>query len=867
MSARDSVAQQARREALRRYAILDTQPEEAFDRLTRLASMMLGAPIALIGLTDGDRHWFKSRIGITIEEIPLEDAFCRHTVEDGEVVIVENAALDPRFRDHPMVTGGLRMRFYAGAPLRVASGIVIGSICVVGLEPRRVAPAEVAALRDLAALVVDQLELRSTASELAHELSERKEVERARRETEARLIAAIESLPFDFWLTDIEGRCVLQNTLDRRTWGDARGRKLEDTTSDPRVRERWAASNRRALAGEIVRSEEHYEVNGRLCEVEEIVAPVRLDNTIIGLVGVNIDLTGRKRTEAALELAQRRLQSLASSGVVGIIYGEGSRIVEANDAFLHMLGLDDAGPTGGAADRASIILPGSDAFGAEIISSLETVGKVGPMETECRRADGGMVPVLFAAALAEPAPLRWIAVVQDITVRKAAEARIRELADTDALTGLANRRSFLVRLQHDLSELDATTLGGVLILDLDHFKEVNDTLGHDAGDAVLREIGQRLLTKLRPTDMVARLGGDEFAIILRDLRAPADARIVGEEILKAIAGPLHYDGQELHFRASLGATLFPTDGTDASQLLKNADIALYQAKGQGRGVFSFFDCGLRVELERRRTTALALRRSLVRGDFELVYQPLLNLADGSHRGFEALLRWRHGGTLISPGAFLPIAEETGLIVPIGRFVLREALDEMRRWLDAGFEPGQVAVNVAAAQLKTVGFCTEVAQFLRERDLAPERLEIEITENVLLDRGGDQVAATLRGLDRLGVTIALDDFGTGYASLSHLKRFPVDRLKIDRTFVRDLGADPDDAAIARSIVHLAHTLGMQVVAEGIETAEQLDFLRQNRCDVGQGFLFAPGLPAHDVAAYLFGQQPLGSEWRTATAALG
>ena len=849
MSPSEIAAEEARLAALHRYEILDTPAEEAFDRLTRLASMMLDAPIALIGLADGHRHWFKSRVGLDGGEMPLADTLCVHTVRSGQLLIIEDAACEARFREHPLVRGEPMVRFYAGAPLRTPDGFVIGSLCTIDIRPRCPTAAQQAALLDLAGLIVDQLELRRTARSLTRELTDRQEAERARRETEARLTAAIESLPFDFWLTDTEGRCVLQNTLDREAWGDAIGCKLEHTTDDPRLRERWAASNQRALAGEIVRSEEHYELRGRLCDVEEIVAPVRLDNAIIGLVGVNIDLTERKRTEAALEIAQRRLESLAASGVIGIVYGEGSRIIEANDAFMRMLGLGDAGLPLEGMDLAEITPPGWEALDAEIVNGLETVGRVGPMEKEYRQLDGTLVPVLVAGATVEREPLRWIALVQDITARKAAEARIRELADSDTLTGLANRRSFLKRLQQELGEPVAERLGGVLILDLDHFKEVNDTLGHDAGDAVLCEIGRRLVQRLRPTDIVARLGGDEFAIILSGLRTANDARVVGEEVLQAVAEPIHYAGHELHLRGSLGATLFPADGTDASQLLKNADIALYQAKGQGRGLLSFFDYSLRVELERRRTTAHALRRSLVQGDFELVYQPLLDLASGDHCGFEALLRWRHGGGLVSPGAFLPVAEETGLIVPIGRVVLRAALDQMRSWLDAGFEPGQMAVNVAAAQLKTPGFVDEVAQFLADRALAPGCLEIEITENVLLDRGGDQVAATLRGLDRLGVTIALDDFGTGYASLSHLKRFPVDRLKIDRSFVRDLGADPEDAAIARSIVNLAHTLGMQVVAEGIETTEQLEFLRLNKCDVGQGFLFAPGLSAGEVADYL------------------
>lgn len=442
-----------------------------------------------------------------------------------------------------------------------------------------------------------------------------------------------------------------------------------------------------------------------------------------------------------------------------------------------------------------------------------------------------------------------VGVRTDITSLKLAEAAIKRHAEQDALTGLANRAVVTQRLRELLeSRRAAEGVGAVVLLDLDHFKDINDTLGHDAGDALLREVARRLSGAVRRSDVVARLGGDEFALVLPGLATPEAAHAIVANLHESLRREIVISGREFRPSGSIGVTLFPHDGTTPADLFKNADIALYQAKARGRDTWCFFDPALRNRLERRQEISAALREAIAASELEIALQPQSRTRDGAHVGFEALVRWRRDGEAISPAEFVQVAEETGLIVPLGSAVLSQSLAAVRTLLDRGLEPGQIAVNVAAAQLKNEGFVGEVARLLARYDLPSTRLELEVTENVLLDRSGDKIAETLRRLHALGVTIALDDFGTGYASLAHLKRFPVDRLKIDQSFVRDIGTDPEDAAIARTIVNLAHSLGMAVVAEGIETRAQLEFLRLHGCDVAQGYLISRPLLGIDAVAH-------------------
>ncbi len=458
-------------------------------------------------------------------------------------------------------------------------------------------------------------------------------------------------------------------------------------------------------------------------------------------------------------------------------------------------------------------------------------------EARCELDDQGEVVALFG-------------VCQDITERRNAERRIHHLAHHDSLTGLPNRALFHDRLETALARARRTGERiGLMLLDLDHFKDVNDSLGHDAGDALLCEVGHRLRRCVRETDTVARLGGDEFAIILAGLAKPAQAGLVAEKIIAAMAAPTRHGAHEIHARTSVGITIFPSDDVEPQPLLKNADIALYRAKAEGRGTCCFFQSSMKTQVERRRALEGELRQAIANDRLELVYQPIVRLADGGREGFEALLRWRRSRELHSIAEVLPIAEQTGLIVPIGEFVVRRAAAHLRAWLDAGFAPGRIALNLAAAQFERGDLAPTIKAIFDDDGLGFDHLAVEVTERVLLGRKAERVSQSLADLHRLGVRVSLDDFGTGYASLTHLKQFPVDHLKIDQTFVQGIGVDPDDAAIVRAVINLGHSLGKGIVAEGIETEQQLAFLRLHGCDLGQGYLFARPLLASAVPRWL------------------
>lgn len=833
----------------------DGRPVErgAFASLCRLAAARLRAPAAAIGLCDGDGWRPLASVGLDrgvggAAAAGAPDLALFADAGGKRVLLVPDARRHARLAAHPLVAGAPGFRFVASLPLATGAGRLVGRLCVLDTRARRVTPAMRRTLADLARLAAALLGQHLLTGRLERETAERRESELALRVTAARLRAAVDSLPFQFWMADQHGRCIMQNHEDERCWGEIVGQRIYEPLADMAQNEEWRRQLALAFAGGTVRFEMRYDRGGEPRDVEEIIAPVRLDGELIGVVGLGIDVTARRRAEAALAEAQRRLEALTAADIVGVVFGEDERITGCNREFLRIVGRPDADPAGLTA--RVLESPGAGVPYARLRSDLLARGRLGPFEHELARPDGSAVPVLMAAALVERgAPMRWLGLVQDIGEQKQAEARIRELADTDALTRLPNRRSFLRTLERELAGLREGELGAVLLLDLDRFKEINDTLGHDAGDALLQAVARRLSAERRATDVMARLGGDEFAVVLVRLRSPDEVRAAGERILASFADPFRHEGHELSVRASVGASLFPNDGQDAAMLLKNADIALYQAKGQGRGNLMFFDPGLRVELEQKRLVADALRQDLARDAVELVFQPQVALATGEHVGFEALVRWRRDGALLPPSAFLPIAEEAGLALPIGRAVARKALEQTRAWLDQGLEPGRVAINVSPAQLRIGDLAGELAGLLASHGLQPARLEIEITENVLLGDGQDRIAAVLRAIHQQGVSIALDDFGTGYASLAHLKRFPVDRLKIDRSFVRDLGAGSGDAAIVLSIVGLAHALGLEVVAEGIETKPQRDFLAGAGCEVGQGFLFARGLAAPAATAYL------------------
>jgi diguanylate cyclase (GGDEF)-like protein/PAS domain S-box-containing protein len=556
-----------------------------------------------------------------------------------------------------------------------------------------------------------------------------------------------------------------------------------------------------------------------------------------------------------LALAEREamFRSTMEAAQVGIFVLQDQRFKYVNSCLARLLGyaaedlLDGMGPL-------DVVIPEQYAFLVEQMqgSSTAIAGHQYEITAVCK--DGSVLPVLvFASPSVFEGRPASVGTLLDISAQKAAEQRIRELADYDVLTGLPNRRLLRERFVQLLAaaEREKTEIA-VIFLDLDHFKRVNDSLGHSVGDELLCEVAHRLDSVVRRIDTVARLGGDEFIFAMPGFHA-AEAADVARRLVDVFARPFAVAGHELTVTPSLGISIYPHDGKDLETLLKNADTAMYRAKDVGRNAFQFYATEMNTATLDRLLMESNLRRALVQGEFILLYQPLVHLESGVIIGVEALIRWQHPEVgVIMPDSFIHIAEETGLINPIGDWVLCEACRQAKAWFDEGLPPLVMAVNVAPVQFRQPGFVEMVAGALASSGLDAGLLELELTERTVM-HDADINLGMLSALHRMGVELSLDDFGTGYSSLAYLKRFPVGKLKIDRSFVLDLETDLDDWAIASTIVSMGKGLRMTVLAEGVETGEQLAQLRKMGCDMAQGYYFSRPATATAIAEMLR-QQP-------------
>jgi diguanylate cyclase (GGDEF)-like protein/PAS domain S-box-containing protein len=469
------------------------------------------------------------------------------------------------------------------------------------------------------------------------------------------------------------------------------------------------------------------------------------------------------------------------------------------------------------------------------------------------RRDGLQIPIEDSIA-----PIRnrdgqaagAVIVFRDVSIAKAMAQEIAHTAEHDFLTGLPNRMLLNDRISQAIAVAKRNLKQvAVLFLDVDGFKHINDSLGHPVGDQLLQSISQRLLECARSVDTVSRQGGDEFVVLLSELTHPRAASVMAGRMLRAVAEPHVVGKHELHVTTSIGVSVFPDDGPNAETLIKNADTAMYQAKENGRRSFQFFKPSMNARAVERQSIEERLRRALERQEFELHYQPKVNIRTGAITGAEALIRWNHPTRgQLSPADFIPIAEDCGLILPIGRWVQRQACEQARAWLDAGLPATAMAVNVSAMEFQNEGFLQGLSQVLQESGWEPRLLELELTESVLM-KHVETAIALLRALQESGVQVALDDFGTGYSSLSYLRRFPIDSLKIDRSFVQQIADGPDNSAIVTAVISMARSLKLRVVAEGVETVQELQFLQAHQCDEVQGYYLSRPLPAAQFASLL------------------
>lgn len=561
----------------------------------------------------------------------------------------------------------------------------------------------------------------------------------------------------------------------------------------------------------------------------------------------------RGEAQEALRASERRYRSFYLNTPVMLQTEDGEgRLVSVSELWLENLGYVAAEVVGRRSDEF-LSGPSKEHWDGIIRPQLLHGGSIRDFPLQFVKKGGERMEVLYSA-IAERSEREGIthslAVLTDVTRRKQAEAKLEQLAYYDMLTGLPNRSLLKDRLGQAIAHgrRDGKQVA-VLALDLDRFKGVNDTLGHACGDRLLQITAERLKGCLRRTDTVARLGGDEFAVILTGIGQVEDVTLLVRKIQETIARPIRLQEQEIYCSVSVGITLYPLDGTNADSLLRHADTAMYVAKEQGRNTYQYFSREMNFRAVERLELETSLRQALEREELFLHYQPQVDLAAGKVVGVEALLRWEHPekGT-ISPARFIPLAEETGLINPIGEWVLRRACAQAQAWKEAGFPPLRMAVNLSGRQFLQAGLVDQVRAALADSGLDPGSLELELTESILMDNA-ERVQRALRELKTLGVLIALDDFGTGYSSLAYLKNFPVDRLKIAGTFVRDLALDSGDAAIAEAIIAMGHSLRLKVIAEGVETREQLDFLRTRSCNEMQGYFFARPMPPEELGAFL------------------
>jgi diguanylate cyclase (GGDEF)-like protein/PAS domain S-box-containing protein len=491
----------------------------------------------------------------------------------------------------------------------------------------------------------------------------------------------------------------------------------------------------------------------------------------------------------------------------------------------------------------------TDAQQAEFFNAGDLRTGIGQMIAR----DGRTIDVLLSVVAErdrQGAIIGSLAVLTDITERMQARDEVHRLAYYDTLTGLPNRTLFRERLNRELmrAQREGNTLN-VMFLDLDQFKGINDTLGHAAGDSLLQSIASRLRNCLRDVDTVARFGGDEFVILLVGLDEDQDPSIFARRILDAIAQPVTIENKEFFTTASIGIAAYPTDGNDAETMMRKADIAMYEAKDHGRNTYQFFSVELNNRTLERLQIESSLRQALTRNELFLAYQPQLDLDSGEIVGIEALLRWLHPEKgLVAPEFFIPVAEKTGMIIPIGEFVLRTACIQAKAWQELGLPPIRIAVNVSPRQFRQHDFVDRVEDILRETGLQADLLELELTESTVMENVQSTIM-TLTDLKIRGIRLAIDDFGTGHSSLVYLKHFPIDRIKIAQEFVRDIPKDPDNEAIIAAIIAMAESLNLKVIAEGVERKEQLSFLHNRRCKEMQGFYFARPMPPDRLADLL------------------
>lgn len=688
-----------------------------------------------------------------------------------------------------------------------------------------------------------------------------KQLELSLREAEAeakdradRLHAILDAVPQMMWANLEDGSCFYS-----RQFREFTGVPLGDPGAPDRIdlvhpedRERAAATWQQALA-QGCPYEAEYRLRHHGGDYRWVLSRANPqfgpDGAIFAWYGTCTDIHERVVAQQALDASERLNRGIieASPDCIALLAHDGTTLF-VNEATRRVYGREGArslvGSRWGTSFRQPLLARSQEAL--QRAQAGEVVRLVIQHGHPKRWWD-----IVLAPISNDGAPMRIVVIGRDVTDQKRAEERAHWSANHDPLTGLPNRILFQQKVDEAIAaaEADGTSFG-VLLLDVDDFKQINDTIGHDAGDALLCTLAQRIREALRPDDMIARLGGDEFAVLLAGIERDEQVEAAGSALLERLREPWFHGSRMLDCRASVGASIFPEQASDRTELLKNADVALYAAKGAGRANLKLFRPDMRHGMQRRLSMLSLARDALTHERILPFYQPKVNLRTGAHAGFEALLRWHHPTHGVqNPATIAAAFEEVNLASAISEQMIAAVIADLRRWQDEGVSLGHVALNASAAEFRRGDFADRLLEHLHEAKLPPQLIQIEVTESVFLGRGAESVADALKLLSSAGIGIALDDFGTGYASLSHLKQFPVDFIKIDRSFIRDLEDDPGDAAIVDAVINLGRSLGIHIVGEGVENERQHGFLTALGCDFGQGFLYGEAVPAGEVEAIL------------------
>jgi diguanylate cyclase (GGDEF)-like protein/PAS domain S-box-containing protein len=758
------------------------------------------------------------------------------------------------FRNVSPVDGEARIysaRPVAGAPLMVQVGLSEEEVLAGWREQKTVT---------IVMLTGFTLTIVMLAWLLLQESRRRSELTQSLAQSEKLLRQVLDTLPVGVWVAERNGTLVLANAASKKIWGQAppagmyQNGGLKGWRKDSGKRLEWSDWGlARALAKGETTGQQVIDIesrDGSRRTILDSAAPIlSTEGEVLGAISLNEDITEQRALAETLCESEARYQALFENSIDAILLTRpGGAILAANDAACRLLDYDEKELRALGPDD---IVDRTDPRAQALLNQGER-GGAAHGELRLRRKDGSLVSVEFACATVRDRTGEACAslILRDITERTRAEEHIEFLAYHDELTGIPNRAHFHRAFEHALATTQRYGLRCALMLvDLDRFKNINDTLGHEAGDQLLKQVAAGLRACLRDSDIVARLGGDEFVILMQDAASVEAVNAVALKILEAASRPLLIDDQEFLITASIGISTYPHDGGDMHTLLKNSDVAMYRAKESGKNGFQYFSPEMNVHTRERLSIESALRRGLERGEFTVHFQPKVRVSSRTVAGMEALVRWRNPEKgLMQPGEFIAIAEETGIVVQIGDWVLEEACRQGQLLREAGHVGLRVSVNLSVRQLFDEGFAQRVADVLERTGFPAQSLELEITESMVM-RDAERAVKLLQALRDTGVRLAIDDFGTGYSSLAYLKRFPIDCVKIDRSFIRDLPDDRDDASITRSIIAMAHNMKLDVVAEGVETPEQLDFLHAYGCDEIQGFLFSAPLAADAFERFL------------------